>query len=511
MSTENIYAGWKPEVVKQFKSWQMRTIVVSMIGYAIYYFVRKNFSIAMPGLTAQYGISNTSFGIVIGVGSLIYGLSRFVNGFIVDRFSARVIMAVGLLLCAASNFMFGFGVNISSWITGVDSGPDFINMLIMLMAVTIVLNQYFQGVGYPPCARLLPSWIHPSQLATKMSIWNTSHSIGAAAAVVVCGYIMGTMGRDLSGNPEIIQTIAANLNLDPSDSEHMKTILSYASHWDAWKWCFWLPACLAVCGALWLYVGLRDDPRSVGLPELPGTHTGKSDAKGGKTPSRGKFLKAMVWTNRWIWTLCIANIFVYVMRMGILDWGPKFLTEARNMSIEDAAWSVGAFEIFAIIGTIFAGWATDHIFHGKAHRMCFVCMALAVVFMGIFIMFPGLPIIVSTLFLAMAGVFIYGPQALIGIASANHATKEASATANGLAGIFGYFGSFVSAIGIGIVADRWGWNMVFYIIIAVGILGALTFISMWMAPRDGYARSNRFYEEQEAIDGLHEGESHESK
>lgn len=511
MSTENIYAGWKPEVVKQFKSWQMRTIVVSMIGYAIYYFVRKNFSIAMPGLTAQYGISNTSFGIVIGVGSLIYGLSRFVNGFIVDRFSARVIMAVGLLLCAASNFMFGFGVNISSWITGVDSEPDFINMLIMLMAVTIVLNQYFQGVGYPPCARLLPSWIHPSQLATKMSIWNTSHSIGAAAAVVVCGYIMGTMGRDLSGNPEIIQTIAANLNLDPSDSEHMKTILSYASHWDAWKWCFWLPACLAVCGALWLYVGLRDDPRSVGLPELPGTHTGKSDAKGGKTPSRGKFLKAMVWTNRWIWTLCIANIFVYVMRMGILDWGPKFLTEARNMSIEDAAWSVGAFEIFAIIGTIFAGWATDHIFHGKAHRMCFVCMALAVVFMGIFIMFPGLPIIVSTLFLAMAGFFIYGPQALIGIASANHATKEASATANGLAGIFGYFGSFVSAIGIGIVADRWGWNMVFYIIIAVGILGALTFISMWMAPRDGYARSNKFYEEQEAIDGLHGGESHESK
>ena len=87
---------------------------------------------------------------MIGVGSLIYGLSRFVNGFIVDRFSARVIMAVGLLLCAASNFMFGFGVNISSWITGVDSGPDFINMLIMLMAVTIVLNQYFQGVGYPP-------------------------------------------------------------------------------------------------------------------------------------------------------------------------------------------------------------------------------------------------------------------------------------------------------------------------------------------------------------------------
>ncbi len=500
MAKENIYAGWDPATTKKFKNWQLRTILVSMIGYAIYYFVRKNFSIAMPGLTAQYGISNTSFGIVIGIGSLIYGFSRFINGFIVDRFSARVIMAIGLLLCAASNLAFGFGVNISSWITGSDQGMDFINILIMVMAVTIIVNQLFQGVGYPPCARLLPSWIHPSELATKMSIWNTSHSIGAALAVVVCGYIMGTMGTDLSSDQSVIMRIADNLKLDPNNSEHYKTILSYAQHWDAWKWCFWIPAGIAVCGALWLYFGLRDDPRSVGLPELPGTNTGKKDQEQkGKNSTHAAFLKAMVWTNRWIWTLCIANVFVYVMRMGILDWGPKFLTEARDMSIEDAAWSVGVFEIFAIVGTICAGWATDHIFKGKAHRMCLVCMVAAVLFMAIFIFCTSLPTIVSICILAMAGFFIYGPQALIGIASANHATKEASATANGLAGIFGYVGSFLSAIGIGIVADHWGWNTVFYLIIGVGILGALTFMTMWFAPRDGYERSNKFYQKLEGM------------
>ena len=70
MAKENIYAGWDEKTVSKFKSWQFRTILVSMIGYAIYYFVRKNFSIAMPGLTAQYGISNTSFGIVIGISVL---------------------------------------------------------------------------------------------------------------------------------------------------------------------------------------------------------------------------------------------------------------------------------------------------------------------------------------------------------------------------------------------------------------------------------------------------------
>lgn len=45
----------------------------------------------------------------------------------------------------------------------------------------------------------------------------------------------------------------------------------------------------------------------------------------------------MVWKNRWVWTFCIANLFVYIVRMGILDWGPKFLTESRGLDISQAA------------------------------------------------------------------------------------------------------------------------------------------------------------------------------
>ena len=40
--------GMAPEVAKKFKYWQTRTIIASMIGYALFYFVRKNLSIAMP-------------------------------------------------------------------------------------------------------------------------------------------------------------------------------------------------------------------------------------------------------------------------------------------------------------------------------------------------------------------------------------------------------------------------------------------------------------------------------
>ena len=42
-----------PEQTKRFKYWQTRTIIATMVGYALFYFVRKNFSLAMPGLEAD--------------------------------------------------------------------------------------------------------------------------------------------------------------------------------------------------------------------------------------------------------------------------------------------------------------------------------------------------------------------------------------------------------------------------------------------------------------------------
>lgn len=468
-----------------------------MVVYAIYYFVRKNFSIAMPGLTAEYGITNTSFGIIIALGSLIYGLSRFINGFIVERVSTKLFMAIGLFLCALANFCFGFGVDLSYYITGVHEGPQFINMLVLVMGVTIALNQYFQGFGYPPCARMLPQWIAPSELSTKMSIWNTSHSIGSFAAVVICGLIMTNMGADMSGDSSIVSRITANLSSTIKGWDGMSTVeqsekvMGYASHYGAWRWCFLIPGIVAIGGAVICLLGLKDTPQSVGLPEVKGTDTGKE--KINDIPGAHKaFLRHMVFKNKWVWMLSIANVFVYVLRMGVLDWGPKFLTEDRGMNIKGAAWSVAVFELTAVVGTIFAGWASDHIFKGRSHRMCLFSMVGALIFFSIFALCEGLSPVASTIVLALSGFCIYGPQALIGIGSANQATKEASATANGLAGICGYIGSALSALGVGFIADHFGWKYVFITFIAIGIIGSLVFLFMWKAPRDGYERSRNF-------------------
>ena len=76
---------------KRFQSWQFRSIVGVMIGYAIFYIVRKNLSMAIPGMEADpdLGFTKTDLGIFLTLNGVVYGISKFVNGFIGDRVSVQ--------------------------------------------------------------------------------------------------------------------------------------------------------------------------------------------------------------------------------------------------------------------------------------------------------------------------------------------------------------------------------------------------------------------------------------
>ena len=85
---------------------------------------------------------------------------------------------------------------------------------------------------------------------------------------------------------------------------------------------------------------------------------------------------------------------------------------------------------------------------------------------------------------AMAGFFIYGPQALLGIASTQQATPNAAASANGVLGICGYLSTIVSGIGFGWMAQCWGWSSVYATILAAAVVGGLVVLMMWNAPAE---------------------------
>jgi OPA family glycerol-3-phosphate transporter-like MFS transporter/OPA family sugar phosphate sensor protein UhpC-like MFS transporter len=424
-------------------------------GYALYYFVRKNFSMAMPGLETDLGISKTSLGIFLTLNGIIYGFSRFANGFLADKLNARFHMAIGLALCAAANFSMGFGVDIASWITGAPSGLDFSNALVLFMGITWLVCGVMQGAGYPPCVRLLTHWVPPGNLATKMAIWNTSHSIGAGLVIILCGYIMKHMGAEGTG-------------------------------YGAWRWCFWIPAGIALAGSVVLLVFLRDTPSSVGLPELEGT-TVKLKKAVDKSKEYRALLREKVFFNPVIWIISGAKYCVYVVRMSILDWGPMLLQQSKGVSLVNAGWLVALFEVTGIVGMVLAGWATDRYLKGYAHRTCVFCMAGAALFAFVFWQIPsGSPAWMLLAALCGVGFFIYGAQTLITIAVSNQATKKVAASAAGFTGIFGYGSTAVSGIGFGFVAERYGWNSIHIAIVVTALIGMGIFLLIWRAKPHGY-------------------------
>lgn len=429
MKDHSFYQSLPAEEAKRFKYWQRRTIIASMIGYALFYFVRKNLSVAMPGMQDDLGITKADLGLFLTLHGLIYGISKFANGFIGDRVNARYFMVTGLVLSAICNIVFGF------------------SSAVLVFGIVWMLNGWFQGMGFPPCARLLTHWVPPTELATKMSVWNTSHSIGAGIVVIFCGYIV-SMG---------------------------------------WRWCFFLPSAVALIGAVFLWFALRDTPRSVGLPEIrmpdEKADTGKDDKAAFKQVVRRK-----VFGNPYIWIIAIANFFVYTVRYAVLDWGPTLLSEWKHVTIEHAGWMVAAFEISGILGMLAAGWVTDHIFGGRGPRTCVMCMVFATIFIGLFWMIDTPSMWVATLLLGAAGFCIYGPQALVGIAASNLATKQAAATAVGFTGLFGYASTILSGWGLGVLVEAIGWNYAIGVLIIIALAGTAVFALAWRAKADGYDR-----------------------
>ncbi len=420
-----------PAVIQtQYGRWRKRVLIASIVGYATFYMVRKNLGIAMPMMSRSVaegglGITKTDFGLFLTMHGLLYGVSKFANGFFADRCNARTFLVAGLLMSAVLNVLFGSSAGFAA------------------LGVFWMLNGWFQGMGFPPCARLMTHWFSPKELATKMSIWNASTNIGAGLAVVVCGYL-------------------AVIN---------------------WRLCFFVPALLAALVCVGLFFTLPDTPPSVGLPEVAGTET---KLAAGDAETVKSMTARLVFANPYIWLVSVGNFFVYTVRYALLDWGPTLLTETRGIKLTHAGWLVAAFEISGMMGAIIAGWMADRFWGGRCIRVCFLYMACTGVSVLLFWKCAGQSVPLNAALLCVTGFFLYGPQSLVGIAAANLATKRAAATAIGLTGLFSYSSTLLSGWGLGKLVQTYGWNAGLTAMFIVCIIGAIVFAAGWRAKAHGY-------------------------
>ncbi|MFH0798786.1 MAG: MFS transporter [Pseudomonadota bacterium] len=412
------------EIKSKYRKWRIQTMYSMMIGYAIYYFLRKNFSMAMPVFLTELGYTKTDLGLILTLFSVVYGFSKFINGVLADRSNPRYFMSIGLFFSALVNIFFGFSSSLFAF------------------GIFWLLNAWFQGMGWPPCARLLTHWYSPTELGTKWGLWNASHQLGGAGILVLAGWLIPAYG---------------------------------------WRSAFFVPSAIAVCAALFLILTLRDTPQSLGLPPVE-EYRGEASVKDeheDTAESVKEILFRYVLTNRLIWLICVANIFVYIVRIGVLDWAPTFLYEQKQCSMLNAGIITAISEAMGIAGAIAAGWISDVVFKGRRGpaNVIFMLLLIMAIF-GLWRVPPGHQVL-TTIYLIAVKFFVYGPQMLVGVAVADLASKKASSTATGLAGTFGYIGSALCGVGTGVVVDKWGWDGGFIFFIAAAVIGTFLFLFTW--------------------------------
>lgn len=394
------------------------------MAYAMFYLVRNNFAPVSKEIGAALHYDKLMIGDIIVGTSFAYGIGKFVMGYFADRSDARKYVAAGMLLTAGLNFLFGasstYTMHLFLW----------------------TLNGFVQGMGYGPCTRGLSHWYSARERGTIFGVWNISHNIGGGIAGIVAA--------------------------------------KSAEHW-GWQSAFYVPGIITVIGAIYLFWRMRDTPQSLGLPPVeeykndwPPDETGLHERE---LSFKEMFLKYIL-PNRMLWVLAVANIFVYIARYSMLDWGPTYLKEVKGASLTEGGLSTTLIEFAGAAGMLTMGWLSDKLGGLRARVSVIAMIPLLFAFAAIRITPNGMLWLDMALF-AVIGFFVYVPVMFSGVMSLDLTSKKAVGTAAGFVGFFGYVGRVIQGKGLGWIAQEYGWDAGLWFVLASTATAMVLLAFLW--------------------------------
>ncbi len=451
------------QIDRQYQRMRLKVFLGAFFGYAAYYLVRKNLSLAAPGMIADGLLDKTNVGIAGSAISIAYAFSKFIMGSFSDRSDARKFLVVGLILSALLMITTGlipYSTTNPAWNVTV--------IFVLMLAVG-----WLSGMGWPPCGRIMTHWFSQSERSFKMSVWNTSHTIG-------------------SGSLGLLMTVGI-------------LFFTWMDIGSTWRAAFIFPSFVALLLAVFCWWGLRDRPQSCGLPpidEYRQDFSCKKAVKGeeNKIPFKRLFVD-YIFKNNILWLLALANAFVYLIRYGISDWAPIYLQEMNLMNSEQSNLAFALHNYAGIPGTIVCGWISTQFFKGRCAPANIIFMSAVLI--GILLYWQAASVadifapvigtdpsalcrlIVYTA-LCVIGFCIYGPVALVSVQALNLVPKNAAGTAAGFVGLFGYLlgDAILAKIVLGTVAEDIGWSATFWMFIIASVLATLFCTSTWQREKN---------------------------
>lgn len=411
---------------KTLRYWRFRIFAISWLGYAGFYFCRKNFSVAMPIIIDELGYTKNDIAIVLTVYSLTYMLGQFVSGYLSDRWGPRIIVSIGLVIAVIANFALGM--------TG-----GFLAFVFFMGT-----NGLGQSTGWSGLIKNMTPWFKPNERGVIMSWWSTCYVIGAFLATVFATYW------------------ATN-----------ETILV---GW-GWKRAFIIPAGVLMVITLLYGVFTRNRPPDVGLPVLVKE---EEDIVSMKSKSEQfQIIKTLVSKNE-LWIAAFIYFLLKLTRYVFLFWLPMYMVEALNYTSQESGYMSSIYELVGFFGVIAAGYISDRLLDSKRFPVVAVMLFMMAIVCFIQPMLAGLGMLAIGINIGLIGIMTYGPDSILcGATAMDIGGKRGAAMAAGIINGVGSAGQLLSPFIAAYISDEFGWNTLFYGFVVLGLIGGVLAVTKW--------------------------------
>jgi sugar phosphate permease len=392
--------------------------------YGCFYFCRQNLStvvtaIESPVETGGLGLTGEQVGWILASSKIAYGLGQLLNGQLSERFSPRIMLAIGMFGSAALNVLFG-----------MSEGFFF---LLFVWAT----NGFCQSLGWSPCVRVAANWVPIARRGKAIGIIGTGYQITQGLTYIVAGQAAARLG---------------------------------------WRGALYVPAAMLATAGLLMLILLRDRPAD----SDPESNTGESTARTANLPFAESLYWTLF--NPALWLLGLALGLLNACRYGFLDWGVKHLMTTRDLKVDKATLQFFVIAIGATAGSYLAGWATDRFFGSRrAPVVCFLMGLLGCLALLYDSPITQTPAGLMSL-LVVIGFCIFGPQVLlVGTAPADLAHRGTSAAAAGFVNFMGYMGAATGDVVTGYYssAEHGGWQTAITIWAVWAFAGSAVTAILW--------------------------------
>lgn len=410
------------------RSYQVRTFVLTWLSYAGFYLTRKPVSVVKARLQDEQGISTATLGLMDTGYLTAYAIGQFVSGLLGDRLGARKLLALGMLGTALCSV--GFGLSGSG----------------MLLVLFWCLNGFFQSSGWPGNIKAMTPWFGPTSRGKVMGVWSTCYQVGGIVGTALAAWLLAHYG---------------------------------------WRSPFFVPAVLVAGVGLLIFFFLVQHPRDVGLQGeevAPSASTSSTPTSPVEQETPLGVLETLKLPG--ILNLGAAYFCLKLIRYTLLFWLPYYLSKVLLYPEDTAGYLSTSFEVGGVVGAIVVGYLSDKYFAGRR-----VTVAAPLVFciggaMLLYLQIGTWGMWFNAGAMALVGFLLFGPDSLLsGAAAQDLGGARAAGSAAGVINGMGSVGAILQGQVTSVVAEQYGWNTLFYVLVGLSTAGALALLPLFLRER----------------------------